>query len=141
VTDRRPKTRADCIDGPRPCPWLGCRYHLGVEVEESRNARGIRFFVNEAGTRRSIGDRGVFVKLWYRGKTLPVSKMRIDRLVSAVMSRSQTCALDIAEQGGLTLAEVGSVLGVSRERVRQIESGGLRAIRSGARALKRMTED
>lgn len=28
----RPKTRADCIDGPRPCPWVGCRYHLALDV-------------------------------------------------------------------------------------------------------------
>jgi hypothetical protein len=24
----RPHTRADCINGPRPCPYVGCRYHL-----------------------------------------------------------------------------------------------------------------
>jgi hypothetical protein len=23
-----PRTRAECVDGPRPCPHLGCRYHL-----------------------------------------------------------------------------------------------------------------
>lgn len=28
----RPKTRGDCIGGPRPCPWVGCRYHLAVDV-------------------------------------------------------------------------------------------------------------
>lgn len=28
----RPKTRADCINGPRPCPWVGCRYHLGIRI-------------------------------------------------------------------------------------------------------------
>ena len=22
-----PKTRADCIDGPRPCPWVRCEWH------------------------------------------------------------------------------------------------------------------
>ncbi len=25
----RPQTRADCQDGPRPCPWTTCRFHLG----------------------------------------------------------------------------------------------------------------
>jgi len=30
--DPRPRTRADCINGPRPCPWVGCRHHLGLEV-------------------------------------------------------------------------------------------------------------
>jgi len=24
--DERPRTRADCIDRPRPCPWLGLPY-------------------------------------------------------------------------------------------------------------------
>jgi len=24
----RPKNRSECINGPRPCPWVGCRYHL-----------------------------------------------------------------------------------------------------------------
>lgn len=28
----RPQTRADCLDGPRPCPFVGCRYNLLVEV-------------------------------------------------------------------------------------------------------------
>ncbi len=28
----RPRMRGDCIDGPRPCPWVGCRYHLYLDV-------------------------------------------------------------------------------------------------------------
>ena len=28
----RPKTRADCAKGARPCPWVGCRHHLFTEV-------------------------------------------------------------------------------------------------------------
>jgi hypothetical protein len=28
----RPRTRADCEGGPRPCPYAGCRHHLGFEV-------------------------------------------------------------------------------------------------------------
>lgn len=24
----RPRTRGDCIDGPRPCPWVSCKHHL-----------------------------------------------------------------------------------------------------------------
>ncbi len=26
----RPRTRGECVDGPRPCPWLSCRHHLGL---------------------------------------------------------------------------------------------------------------
>lgn len=29
---RGPKTRAECIDGPRPCPWTTCRHHLAIDV-------------------------------------------------------------------------------------------------------------
>ena len=28
----RPKTRGDCSAGPRPCPWVGCRHHLFLNV-------------------------------------------------------------------------------------------------------------
>jgi hypothetical protein len=27
----RPRTRAECQDGPRPCPWVGCRSHTALE--------------------------------------------------------------------------------------------------------------
>lgn len=31
----RPKLREDCVDGPRPCPWVGCRHHLFLDVRET----------------------------------------------------------------------------------------------------------
>jgi hypothetical protein len=39
-----------------------------------------------------------------------------------------TCALDVAERGGLPLEEVGALLNVTRERARQIEVEALRKI-------------
>ena len=33
VTDvERPTTRAECIDGPRPCPFVSCKHHLYLDV-------------------------------------------------------------------------------------------------------------
>ncbi len=32
---QRPKRRSDCINGPRPCPWASCRYHLAITVHPS----------------------------------------------------------------------------------------------------------
>jgi hypothetical protein len=37
--DERPNTRADCINGARPCPWLGCRHHLWNDEHDGVEAR------------------------------------------------------------------------------------------------------
>ena len=37
----------------------------------------------------------------------------------------QTCALDVAERGGITLEEVGEIMNLTRERIRQVEVRGL----------------
>lgn len=29
---QRPRTRGECADGPRPCPWVSCRHHLYLDV-------------------------------------------------------------------------------------------------------------
>jgi hypothetical protein len=36
-----------------------------------------------------------------------------------------TCALDVAERGGITLEEVGDIMNLTRERIRQVEMTGL----------------
>lgn len=36
-----------------------------------------------------------------------------------------TCALDVAEKGGITLEEVGEIMNLTRERIRQLETRGL----------------
>lgn len=28
----RPRTRSECIDGPRPCPFVSCEFHLYAQV-------------------------------------------------------------------------------------------------------------
>ena len=31
----RPRTRADCEGGARPCPWVSCQHHLFLDVQAS----------------------------------------------------------------------------------------------------------
>lgn len=99
-SDEKPKVRADCVDGFRPCPWVSCRYNLYLEVN-------------------SIGRIRV---------TFP--RKEIDEI-------PETCALDVAEKGEKTLDEVGAILNLTHERIRQVEVRGLSKIEA---EMKRRTE-
>jgi hypothetical protein len=42
----------------------------------------------------------------------------------------ETCALDIADRGGTTLEEVGEIVNLTRERIRQVEALGLAKLKA-----------
>ncbi len=46
-----------------------------------------------------------------------------------VWELEETCALDVADRGGITLEEVGAIMNLTRERIRQVESRGLYKLR------------
>lgn len=90
----RPATRADCVDGHRPCPFVSCAHHLYLDVTEL------------GGLRLNFPD-------------LQPEEM------------TESCALDVADRGGETLESVGSLVRLTRERVRQIEEVALARIAEG----------
>jgi hypothetical protein len=49
-----------------------------------------------------------------------------------VWEMAETCSLDVADRGGITLEEVGAILNLTRERIRQVEVRGLDKIRDHA---------
>ncbi|MEQ8454750.1 MAG: sigma factor-like helix-turn-helix DNA-binding protein [Sandaracinaceae bacterium] len=85
----KPRTRADCVDMERPCPYVSCKYHLYIDVHPVRGSIKVNF------------------------PDLEVWEM------------TETCALDVADRGGITLEEVGEIMNLTRERVRQVETAGL----------------
>lgn len=86
---KRPVVRDQCVLGERPCPFVSCRYHLGIDV------------VNQKVKRNSDDP----------------------------LDMPETCALDLADAGGMNLEEISSLLNLSRERVRQIIETALRKMR------------
>ena len=93
VEDNRPRTRADCINGPRPCLFVSCKHNLYLDVNP------------ETGS----------IKLNFPDKE--------------IWELEHTCALDVAEKGGITLEEVGEIMNLTRERIRQVETRGLAKLR------------
>jgi len=88
----RPMTRGACQHGPhaeRPCPWVSCKHHLYLDVNDRTGSIKVNF---------------PDLEVW----ELP-----------------ETCALDIADRGGITLEEVGEIMNLTRERIRQLETRGL----------------
>jgi Sigma-70, region 4 len=93
IEGMRPRTRADCVNGPRPCLFVSCKHNLYLDVNP------------ETGS----------IKLNFPDKE--------------IWELEHTCALDVAEKGGITLEEVGAIMNLTRERIRQVETRGLAKLR------------
>ena len=39
LSAKRPRSRTECDAGPRPCPWIGCRFHLYLNVHHNGKIR------------------------------------------------------------------------------------------------------
>ena len=81
----KPKTRAECAEGPRPCPYVSCKHHLFIDVSPRTGAIKLNF---------------PDLEVWELG---------------------ESCALDVADRGGTTLEDVGAIMNLTRERIRQVE--------------------
>ena len=81
----KPRTRAECAEGPRPCPFVSCEYHLFVDVSPRTGAIKLNF---------------PDLEVW---------------------ELTESCSLDVADRGGTTLEDVGAIMNLTRERIRQVE--------------------
>lgn len=119
----RPRTFGDCLrdgwgDDGTPCPWVSCAHHLAW-------ARATGGDIGKGPTPEP-GDARTLSRL---------DKIEIDEL-------PVTCSLRVAQEGA-TLEAIGVAFGVHKERVRQIESGALRAVRaySNRKLLNAMVDE
>lgn len=107
---RLPKTRGDCEGVDLPCNFLSCRHNLVISAVGTGRDAGARV----SGLRRMID-------------------MDNPELMEAIRDRlnagNPTCALDVAEEDGQTLEQIGNIMGLTRERVRQIEEEALDKLR------------
>ena len=90
----RPRSRSECAEGPRPCAFVSCKYHLYLDVKNETQSIKLNF---------------PHLEVW---------------------EMEQSCSLDVAEKGGLTLEEVGRIMNLTRERIRQVEAAGIDKLRA-----------
>lgn len=89
----RPQTRAECVDGPRPCPYVSCRFNLYLDVEPNG-----------------------------------VVRLNFPDLEAEEMKES--CALDVADRGALSVDHIAPLMNITHTCVWQIE------VRAVTRLLK-----
>lgn len=118
----RPRTRGECAGSPRPCPWAGCRYHLLLDLLGSSIQLNLTV-PSGRGSRTISGRQGGTMRGWLEVEAL------IDRAVDHLDDMEATCALDVADLGAQPLRVVGRLLGVTKERARQIEELALTTMR------------
>ena len=100
----RPQTREECEGAPRPCPFVSCKHHLYLDVTAAGSIK-----VNRPTQLDADG---------------------LEDVVSALLAMPDTCELDVADRGGLTLEEVGEKMNLTRERIRQLERRGIAKLRA-----------
>ena len=106
----QPRTRGECACGPRPCPWVGCRYHLLI-LEPTRNLDALR------------GRRHDLPVLRYNKLLQDLTAETIEAFPALALAMlPETCALDVAEEGGKTFEAVAELFGTTRERIRQLQA-------------------
>jgi hypothetical protein len=88
----RPKSRAECQNAPRPCPFVSCAHHLYLDVSPTTGSIKFNF-----------------------------PDLEVDEM-------TESCTLDIADREGQTLELVGTIMNITRERIRQIEVNALAKI-------------
>ena len=81
---------------------------------------------------RGVPDDAAAVPVRLAARTTSTSTSIRRRAPSSSTSRdlevwemAETCSLDVADRGGITLEEVGAILNLTRERIRQVEVRGL----------------
>ena len=106
----RPRTYGECQErglgtAALPCAYVSCKYNLALDVSPTSGAIKIN-----------------------RLDAIDPENGTLD-----VRALPETCALRVADRGGAHLIEIGDLLGLCRERIRQVEAKGLAALGELAR--------
>lgn len=107
----RPRTRGECAEHARPCPWVGCRHHL-----------------YRPSTRTA--------SVW----RTPRGLVPADEVPEMLATEPATCILDLAD-GEKSGDEIAEIMGITRTRVNQIIISAITRIQEDRPDLEEFVND
>jgi hypothetical protein len=136
----RPKHRGECESGPRPCPWMSCRFHTALDVDEENGSikevfPDFRILEEPDGDglerlQAHVGTCALDIVADHDDGTGGIGGLvQLYQLASAGKPLGQT--------NGMTIEETGKAFGLSIERVRQIGSQAMQDVRITLRRWER----
>jgi hypothetical protein len=144
--------RGDCGQEARPCPWVGCRHHLLLEVADSKGTRR----TTPAGKPRDIRPTSLRLNRANHGRVSMgrrpglassavhlVVQRWIDDAVEQLSSMMYTCSLDVARDypDGLAESSVALLLGVTEQAINAETQSALRRLRAGLQEMRIGNDD
>jgi len=146
----RPTTRAACGQEARPCPWVGCRHHLLLEVAQSNGVGS----TTAAGKPRDLRPTSLRMNRPNRGRASLgrrpglessaahlVVRRWIDDAAEQLANMMHTCSLDVVDAypDGLSEASVAILLGVTEQAINAETTNALREYKRRVKRLDSTT--
>lgn len=137
----RPKTRADCKNGPRPCPWVGCSHHLALTVDIERGSIKETFPQLKVCSDPEGDGLMVMEQIFGTCSLDAIEKHENDDGTEGVggliaLYHAASSGKPLGQTPGMTIEEVGRLTNLSIERVRQLCSGAMQELRVKLRRLE-----
>ena len=100
----RPRTRGDCIDGVRPCPFVGCRYSLHLDVNPETGSVKLNFATREPwempadeSCALDVADRGPHT-LEQVGELMNITRERSRQLEVKALHHTKAAIADLEKE-------------------------------------------
>lgn len=125
----RPRTRGECLEEARPCPWVGCRHHLLLEVAATKQGPP-KLVLNRPP--RHPGAHGRKQGL-YSSAAEALVRVWLDDAIELLARLRYSCALDVIDDypQGIPDSALGELLGVTRQASHALTARGLVRLRAG----------
>lgn len=132
VDPSRPRDRSECVDGPRPCPYVSCRYHLLLDVSPKTGKLKLNFGTDDPAElpdtcSLDVAARGAET-LDVVGAAMNVTRERARQIEAKALAKvaAHPITREIAETEGVDLVEILRRIAPAEEERPERASPGVR---------------